>query len=89
MWWLIGLGCAYLGYKILVVREHLIETSTDMLIAKIRKHRELARRGNHESLKYLQSLDAAVARLEKEGGSASNQILTSLQFEGLYPPSAL
>ena len=89
MWWLIGIAGLYGVYKILAMREHLIETSIDMLKAKIRKHRELARKGNRESLKYLQSLDAVVARLEKEGGAASSQILTTLQFEGLYPPSAI
>lgn len=91
MWWLIGVGfgCAYLGYRILALREHMIETSTDLLKTKIRKHRELARKGNQESLRYLQSLDAALIKIERENSSADNQVLYSLQFEGLYPPSVL
>lgn len=47
------------------------------------------RKGNHESLKYLQSLDAALVRVERENSSAGRQMLDSLQYEGLYPPSAL
>ena len=89
MWWLIGLGSLYLGYKILVLRERMIETSINMLKAKILKHRELARKGNQESLKYLQSLDAVLLSIERENSSAGIQVLTSIQFAGLYPPSAL
>ena len=89
MWWLIGLGSLYLGYKILVLRERMIETSINMLKAKILKHRELARKGNQESLKYLQSLDAVLLSIERENSSAGIQVLTSIQFAGLYPPSTL
>jgi hypothetical protein len=61
----------------------------DLLEAKIRHHRELARKRNHESLRYLQSLDAALSKVEKENSPAGQQILAVVQYDGLYPPSAL
>ena len=89
MWWLLGIGGLYVGYKFITWRQGLIDVTIDGLKSKIRHHRELARKGNHESLRYLQSLDASLIRIEREQSTAGRQILDALQYDGLYPPSAL
>ena len=89
MWWLLGLGGIYLGYRYITWRQNTIDLVISDLKSKILRHRELARKGNRESLKYLQSLDAALSKVEKEDSSAGRQILAAIQYSGLYPPSAL
>ena len=89
MWWLLGIAGLYLGYRYVNWRQNTIDLVISNLKVKIRHHRELARKGNHESLRYLQSLDAALAKVEKENSTAGQQILASIQYDGLYPPSAL
>ena len=89
MWWILGISGLFLGYKFITWRQRVIDVTLKTLKSKIQRHRELARKGNHESLKYLQSLDAALVRVERENSSAGRQMLDSLQYEGLYPPSAL
>ena len=49
----------------------------------------MARKGSHESLRYLQSLDAAPSKVEKENSPAGQQSFASVKYDGLYPPSAL
>ena len=88
-WWLLGAGGAYVGYKVLSVRGELIGATVRMLESKIRFHREKARKGDKESLSYLKSLDAAVERIAREKDSTDNYIVTALQIDGLYPPSAI
>ena len=89
MWWLLGLGGLYAGYRYIAWRQNVIGATIDLLEAKIRHHRKLARKGEHESLRYLQSLDEALSKVEKENSPAGQQILASIQYDGLYPPSAL
>ena len=89
MWWLLGIGGIYLGYRFVAWRQNTIGSVIDSLKAKIRHHRTLASKGNHSSLRYLQSLDAALAKVDKENSSAGRQILASIQYDGLYPPSTL
>lgn len=87
LWWILGIGGLYGAYKVLATRQRMIEVSGQLLASKIKYHRDLARRGNRESVKYLRSLDALLDRLSREGGNASFQVVTSLQLQGLYPPS--
>lgn len=89
LWWIIGAAGLYGAYKVLTVRQEIVEVSERQIAAKITRHRDLARRGNRESLLYLKSLDAALQRVDREGSNAGLQIITSLQLQGLYPPSAI
>ena len=89
MWWLLGIGSLYLGYRYVAWRQNAIDLVISNLKVKIQHHRALARKGNKESLRYLQSLDAALAKVDRENSSAGRQILASVQYDGLYPPSAI
>jgi len=89
LWWLLGIGGVYGVYKILATRQRMIEVSEHMLAEKIRYHRDQARRGDKKSVQYLKSLDAVLERLNRDDSNSSLQIITSLQLQGLYPPSAI
>jgi len=89
MWWLVGIAGAYLGYRLLTAREQLVDGATRGLASKIRRNRELARKGDREAMQTLKSLDALVEKLKNEDSNVAFQIISSLQFEGLYPPSAV
>lgn len=89
MWWLLGIGGLYVGLKLVAHRQKLIDVTIGNMEAKIRHHRELARKGNRESLNYLKSLDAVVERLSKAKTASGTQIVSVLQYDGLYPPSAI
>jgi hypothetical protein len=89
LWWIIGITGLYGTYKVLSTWQRVVEVSTQQIAAKITFHRERARRGVRESVLYLKSLDSALQRIEREGSNAGVQIITSLQLQGLYPPSAI
>jgi hypothetical protein len=89
LWWIIGISGLYGAYKVLTVRQRLVEVSSQQVAAKVKLHRERARRGDRESVLYLRSLDAALERVDREGSNAGIQVITSLQLQGLYPPSAI
>lgn len=88
-WWVLGIGGLYLGAKVLLLRRRMVNATIELMCSKIRRHRELARRGNRESLLCLKSFDAVVTRLEKEHNAQADVIVAALQLEGLYPPSAI
>jgi len=88
-WWLLGAGGAYVGYKVLATHQEMIHATVEALESKIRFHRERAQKGDKESLKYLRSLDAAVERIGREKDSTDAYIIMKLQYDGLYPPSAI
>lgn len=90
LWWLLGIGGLYGTYRFILFRQKLLAVTISELISKIVHHRELAKKGDQNSLKYLKSLDPLVYRLEKDTGSSSAQtIVAALQLKGLYPPSAI
>jgi hypothetical protein len=89
LWWIIGISGLYGAYKVLTTWQRVIEVSSQQVAAKVRLHRERARRGDRESLLYLRSLDAALQRVDREGSNAGVQVITSLQLQGLYPPSSI
>jgi len=87
MWWLLGIGGAYLGYKLLVGWGQAVHVTIEQLRNKIRFLRDKARHGDAEARNTLRGIDAALARVEKEGSSTGIHIITSLQMDGLYPAS--
>jgi hypothetical protein len=89
LWWILGLSGLYGAYKVLSVRQRMFEVGEQQVAAKIKHHRERARRGDRESLLYLRSLDAALERVDREGSNDGVRVITSLQLQGLYPPSAI
>jgi hypothetical protein len=88
-WWILGGAGLYGIYKFLGFRQRVIDVTSQQIASKIRYHRELARKGSHESVQYLKSLDGILERLNRENSNAAVQILTELQFQGLYPASAI
>ena len=42
-----------------------------------------------ETPEFKAALDAALAKVDRENSSAGRQILASVQYDGLYPPSAI